>query len=107
MEGPQMTSTSTTAHSAAPAPTDPTIHVQDWAELHVDDHVFRLVKPWRLEQLASDLEEAMRNRKVVRVNAYTELNGETVVLVNPAAARVVYLAKRPEIVIQGGMPDPA
>ena len=102
-----MTSISTTAHRAAAVPTDPRIHVQDWAELHVDDHVFRLVRPWRLEQLAADLEDAMRNRKVVKVNAYTELNGETEVLVNPAAATVVYLAKRPEIIIQGGMPDPA
>jgi hypothetical protein len=35
----------------------------------------------------------------------TEFNGETTVLVNPARARVVYLALRPEIEVRSGMPD--
>ncbi|HZM75476.1 MAG TPA: hypothetical protein VFC19_07100 [Candidatus Limnocylindrales bacterium] len=80
--------------------------IQRWAELHVDDMVLRLVPPWGLEELGERLERAMATGKLVRVRAYTEFNGETTVLVNPARARVVFLAFRPEIVPFSGMPDP-
>jgi hypothetical protein len=79
--------------------------IQRWAELHVDDMVLRLVPPWGLEDLGHRLEQAMATGKLVRVRAYTEFNGETTVLVNPARARVVFLAIRPEIHINKGMPD--
>lgn len=87
-------------------PTDPPFKLQHWAELHVDEHVLRLVKPWRLEELEVELERAMSRGGLVKVRAYTELNGETTVFVNPSRAKVVYLAKRPEVVPRGGMPDP-
>jgi hypothetical protein len=47
----------------------------------------------------------MVDGSIVKVRAYTALNGETTLLVNPSRAKVVYLAKRPEIVPRGGMPD--
>ena len=104
-----MTATVPPAAAARDAknPTDPPTKVQRWAELHVDQQVFRLVQPWRLEDLAAELESAMANRKIVKVRAYTELNGETTVLINPSRASAVYLALRPEIVPRGGMPDAA
>jgi hypothetical protein len=80
--------------------------VQHWAELHVDDMVLRLVPPWQLEELGEQLAKAMAVGRLVSVRAYTEFNGETTVLVNPSRARVVYLALRPEIEPQSGMPDP-
>ena len=86
-------------------PTDPPTKVQRWAELHVDEFVFRLIQPWHLEELAAELEAAMVSGNLVKVRAYTELNGETTVLLNPARATAVYLALRPEIVPRGGMPD--
>ncbi|HEU4422741.1 MAG TPA: hypothetical protein VFR67_09410 [Pilimelia sp.] len=95
-----------TAH-VAKIPTDPPTKVQRWAELHVDQQVFRLVQPWRLDELAAELEAAMVHGKVVKVRAYTELNGETTVLINPSRASAVYLALRPEIVPRSGMPDGA
>ncbi len=89
-------------------PTDPPVKILDWAELHVDQHIFRLVKPWRLEELEEMLEAAMINRRVVKVRVYTEFDGETTVLVNPSRATVIYLTKRPELVPENekGMPDP-
>ena len=48
----------------------------------------------------------MATGRLVRVRAYTEFNGETTVMVNPARARVVFLALRPEIEVRKGMPDP-
>jgi hypothetical protein len=89
----------------ADTPTNPRVYLQQWAELHVDELVFRLVAPWRLEKLQEALEEAMATGKVLQVRAYTELNGETTVLVNPARARAIWLTKRPELVPRGGMPD--
>lgn len=79
--------------------------IQRWAELHVDDMVLRLVPPWRLDELSTELEQAMATGRLVSVRCYTEFNGETVVLVNPARARVVFLALRPEIEVRSGMPD--
>ncbi|HEV2778630.1 MAG TPA: hypothetical protein VGX25_04445 [Actinophytocola sp.] len=86
-------------------PVEPPVKIQKWAELHVDDQVFRLIPPWNLDKLAAQLEAAIADRTVVKVRAYTELNGETTILVNPSRAAVVYLAKRPELVGRSGMPD--
>lgn len=80
--------------------------IQRWAELHVDDMVLRLVPPWGLEELGEKLERAMATGHLVKVRVYTEFNGETTVLVNPARARVVFLSLRPEIEVRKGMPDP-
>ena len=88
-------------------PTKPPAAVEEWAELHVDQHVFRLVQPWRLEELSAELEAAMRGGTLVKVRAYTGLNGQTTVLVNPSRAAVVYLIRRPEFTVRGGMPDGA
>jgi len=70
-------------------------------------HVFRLVAPWRLDELAAELEAAMGNGALVKIRAYTELNGQMTVLVNPSRAAVVYLTRRPEFIVRGGMPDGA
>jgi len=87
-------------------PIESPARIQRWAELHVDDMVLRLVPPWGLEELGEQLAQAMATGRLVRVRAYTEFNGETTVLVNPARARVVFLALRPEIHTRSGMPDP-
>jgi hypothetical protein len=79
--------------------------IQRWAELHVDEMVLRIVPPWGLDELGEKLEQAMATGKLVKVRVYTEFNGETTVLVNPARARVVFLAIRPEIEVRKGMPD--
>ncbi|SER41695.1 hypothetical protein SAMN05216188_11191 [Lentzea xinjiangensis] len=41
----------------------------------------------------------------VEVRAYTDLNAEITVLVNPSRARVVHVAKRNVVVPRNGMPD--
>ena len=94
-----------TTPQPADDPVEPAVKIQTWAELHVDNQVFRLIPPWNLEKLAAQLEAAIADRTVVKVRAYTELNGEATILVNPWQATVVYLAKRPELVGRSGMPD--
>jgi hypothetical protein len=86
-------------------PTDSPAGVELWAELHVDEHVFPLVKPWNLDGLAAALRAAASQGTQVEVRVYTGFNNETTVLVNPAQARVVYLVKRPRVLAVNGMPD--
>lgn len=73
--------------------------------LHVDEFEFRLVKPWNLDTLAAALRNAAARGTQIEVRAYTELNAEVTVLVNPSRARVVHVAKRNVIVARTGMPD--
>jgi hypothetical protein len=86
-------------------PVDPPVKLQKWIELHVDAEVFRLIQPVNPAELEARLAAAIVDRTVVRVRAYTDLNGETTVLVNPSRAAVVYLAKRAVLVPRSGMPD--
>lgn len=86
-------------------PTDPPTDTELWAVLHVDEFEFRLVKPWNLDTLAAALRNAAARGTQIEVRAYTELNAEVTVLVNPARARVVHLAKRNVVVARNGMPD--
>ena len=86
-------------------PTDPPTDTELWAVLHVDEFEFRLVKPWNLDTLAATLRNAAARGTQVEVRAYTDLNAEVTVLVNPSRARVVHLAKRNVVVPRTGMPD--
>ncbi len=86
-------------------PTDPPTDTELWAVLHVDEFEFRLVKPWNLDTLAAALRNAAARGTQVEVRAYTELNAEVTVLVNPSRARVVHIAKRNVVVARNGMPD--
>ena len=86
-------------------PTDPPTNTELWAILHVDEFEFRLVKPWNLDTLAAALRNAAARGTQIEVRAYTELNAEVTVLVNPARARVVHVAKRNVVVARNGMPD--
>lgn len=86
-------------------PTDPPTNTELWAVLHVDEFEFRLVKPWNLDTLAAALRNAAARGTQIEVRAYTELNAEVTVLVNPARARVVHVAKRNVVVARNGMPD--
>ena len=86
-------------------PTDPPTDTQLWAVLHVYEFEFRLVKPWNLDTLAAALRNAAARGTQIEVRAYTELNAEVTVLVNPARARVVHVAKRNVVVARNGMPD--
>lgn len=86
-------------------PTDPPTTTELWAVLHVDEFQFRLVKPWNLDTLAAALRNAAARGTQVEVRAYTELNAEVSVLVNPARARVVHVAKENVVVARNGMPD--
>jgi len=86
-------------------PTDPPTNTELWAVLHVDEFEFRLVKPWNLDTLAAALRNAAARGTQIEVRAYTELNAEVTVLVNPSRARVVHVAKRNVVVARNGMPD--
>ncbi|USX52096.1 hypothetical protein [Lentzea sp. HUAS12] len=86
-------------------PTDPPTATELWAVLHVDEFQFRLVKPWNLDTLAAALRNAAARGTQIEVRAYTELNAEVSVLVNPARARVVHVAKKNVVVARNGMPD--
>ncbi|MFD4639233.1 hypothetical protein ACFWN2_18080 [Lentzea sp. NPDC058436] len=86
-------------------PTDPPTNTELWAVLHVDEFEFRLVKPWNLDTLTAALRNAAARGTQLEVRAYTELNAEVTVLVNPARARVVHVAKRNVVVPRNGMPD--
>jgi hypothetical protein len=86
-------------------PTDPPTDTELWAVLRVDEFEFRLVKPWNIDTLTAALRNAAARGTQVEVRAYTELNAEITVLVNPARARVVHVAKKNVIVVRNGMPD--
>lgn len=86
-------------------PTDPPTNTELWAVLHVDEFEFRLVKPWNLDTLAAALRNAAARGTQIEVRAYTSLNAEVTVLVNPARARVVHVAKHNVVVPRNGMPD--
>ncbi|MFI6099683.1 hypothetical protein ACIA8G_29350 [Lentzea sp. NPDC051213] len=85
-------------------PTDPPTSTELWAVLHVDEFAYRLVKPWNLDVLAAALRNAAARGTQIEVRAYTELNAEVTVLVNPSRARVVHVAKSNVVVARNGMP---
>ncbi|ANZ38907.1 hypothetical protein BBK82_25375 [Lentzea guizhouensis] len=86
-------------------PTDPPTDTELWAVLHVDEFQFRLVKPWNLDTLPAALRNAAARGTQIEVRAYTDLNAEVTVLINPSRARVVHVAKRNVVVPRTGMPD--
>ncbi|MEU7478013.1 hypothetical protein AB0A63_18655 [Lentzea sp. NPDC042327] len=85
-------------------PTDPPTGTELWAVLHVDEFQFRLVKPWNLDTLAAALRNAAARGSQVEVRVHTDLDAEATVLVNPARARVVHVAKRNVVVPRNGVP---